>query len=511
VKNSLFAYISIFVILIIVRSSSFFFSEYDWDESTLILMGQNILNGNIPYVNAWDIKPPGAYYIYALFIVLFGKSIIAIRLGGILCIFISSVFLYKTGKVIQNQAAGIISAIFLAVFTSSGYAGLSTMTEHILLIPISFILYLLLSKNINWKWAFIIGISLGFSILIKTNMIFESFAVCLVLLFTFKHLNFSDRLKNVFILVAGGSLPILAIGYFYFINNELNLLLKTNITIALTYAGIGGYSFLKNSFILFSNITDNMKINSLLWITFIIGAIYLFLSKKRENKFLLITMTLFLAQMVSLFLIGKPHGIHYLITSMPIMCLVSGVALSRWLSGKNISNKKVYPIATLLIITGLLYSLYSLDATISCYRKIYTQIKQKKPLLNDSCYQIASFLEKNNIKDQYIYVVNGCHIVYWLTDNKYPTKYIHPSNLLLREYILKIIDGENTSKEKELIKILSKDPKYIIYERKYREQPIGKFKIILEKELGSHYELAEIIDDNYHIYASKKSKCDYDR
>jgi 4-amino-4-deoxy-L-arabinose transferase-like glycosyltransferase len=504
-KSNLPVYIGLITVLFIVRLPSFFFSVFDWDESTLILIGQSILNGYIPYVDAWDIKPPLSFHIYALFIFLFGKSIISIRIGGFLCIYIASILIYKTGEVIHNKTTGIISALFLIVFVSLGPSGLSTMTEHILLIPVSFIFYLLLTTDINKKLVFVIGITLGTAILIRTNMVFESFAVCIILLSGLLNpgTKYFYRIKRCFILIMGISIPIIFIVYYYFSNNLLDLLIKTNVTTIFTYTGTGEASFLYKAHVFIYNIEQNIRINLLLWTTFFFGTIYLIFLKKFKNKFLLISMIFFTTQILSLFMIGQPFGHHYLITSMPIMCLISGVALSQWLSENKIKKISCF-ITIMLIATGVIYSLQ--ENIFKNYREIFSQLMRKQPLLNDSCYKITRFLKDADVKDQYIYMVNSCQIVYWLTENRYPTKYIHPSNLLLKEYMLKIIDGPNATKEKELLKILSKSPQFIIWKQTSWPQQLEDFKKILDNEIHFNYKLINTIDIYYHIYRRESPK-----
>jgi len=41
-----------------LRISTFFQSVIDWDESVYLLMSKSILDGNLPYIQVWDHKPP---------------------------------------------------------------------------------------------------------------------------------------------------------------------------------------------------------------------------------------------------------------------------------------------------------------------------------------------------------------------------------------------------------------------------------------------------------------------
>ena len=109
-------YIILLLLTIIIRFPFFFEAVIDWDESTFILMGQDIVDGNLPYTNLWDIKPPLAYIPYSIFIFLFGKNIIAIRLLGLICVFISSCITWKICNKYWNKRTAFISSSLLIIF-----------------------------------------------------------------------------------------------------------------------------------------------------------------------------------------------------------------------------------------------------------------------------------------------------------------------------------------------------------------------------------------------------------
>lgn len=57
------------------------------DQSIFAAVGEGILNGEMPYRERWDFKPPGIFLVYALAQGLFGKTMLGIRLlevGGML-------------------------------------------------------------------------------------------------------------------------------------------------------------------------------------------------------------------------------------------------------------------------------------------------------------------------------------------------------------------------------------------------------------------------------------------
>lgn len=502
-KSALHVLLLLFVV-VIVRLPSFFFSVFDWDESTFTIVGQSILNGNMPYVDAWDIKPPLAYYAYALFIAAFGKSIVSIRLGGILCLYLSAVLLYETGRAIRSKTAGIVAAIFLIVFASTGPSGLSTMTEHILLVPFTLVLYLLFATAFTRRAAFTAGVVLGMAILIKTNVVFESLAVLVVLSAGYLQTRpvLPERLKRCALLLAGISLPVLAVVCYYSVNHNFDVLFRTNITAVSRYIDTAA-SFQEKVAVLLHNMSENFGMNPLLWIVSSLGAVSLIVLKRTRTPFLSAAPVIFGLQICSLFLAGQPFGYHYLITAMPVPCLVSGLAVSEWISLQATGRRAKALAAALLVVAGFALSLQ--DNVIRLYREVGARLIQKQPLMDDSCYRIARFLEENNAAGHYVYMVNGCQISGWLAGSRYPTKYIHPSNMLLREYMLKIIDGPGATKEKELRAILDKHPLFIIHRTDLWPQQLAAFRTILDRELQDNYDLVGTVDTDYVIFRRREA------
>jgi 4-amino-4-deoxy-L-arabinose transferase-like glycosyltransferase len=503
-------YAALLLVLIVIRFPSFFFSVFDWDESTLIIMGQSILNGHIPYVTAWDIKPPLAFSMYALFIAIFGKSLLAIRLGGLLCIYIASLLVYNSGKVLLGKTAGIIAALFLMVFVSSGPSGLSTMTEHMLLVPISWALYLLVARRVTIRSAFFTGLLFGAGILIKTSLIFESLAVLTILLSGYANSGtpLSLRAKQCAAVFSGMAIPLISTLCYFSMHNAFDPLIRTNVTAVLQYTDWAA-SFSGKLEIFLLNIRYNLKLNPLLWITFIFGTAYLFIKGRRRFTLIAVPLIIFTFQIVSLFMTAQPFGHHYLFTYMPVMATVDGISISQWLSlWAQRKGRTVYHIALVtVLVCGFFYSLQS--STVKYYGKLRSNLIGKKPLGDDSCSRIARFLNSEGVRNRYVYMVNSCQIVYWLTGSLSPTKYIHPSNLLIKDYLIRVMDGPGATRENELLAILAKHPQFIVQRTDLWPKELHTFRMILDKELRTTYELVKTekiektIDGRYEIYRRK--------
>ena len=104
---------------LILRLPFFFPDSIDWDESTLIIMGQGIRDGLLPYDRIWDSKPPLAYAAYAGAIELLGSSVVALRFAGYLCVVLTSYLVYRAPELIaQDKLSAFVAALVAAAMMS---------------------------------------------------------------------------------------------------------------------------------------------------------------------------------------------------------------------------------------------------------------------------------------------------------------------------------------------------------------------------------------------------------
>ena len=93
------------------------------DEGEYAYMGQLILQGIPPYKYAYNMKLPGTYGMYALFMKLFGESIRGIHFGFLLTNLSTIVVLFLFVKKLFNP--------FIALTASSAY-GVYALTPYLL-------------------------------------------------------------------------------------------------------------------------------------------------------------------------------------------------------------------------------------------------------------------------------------------------------------------------------------------------------------------------------------------
>ena len=98
----------------ILRLPSFMHSVVDHDESLYLIIANNLLNGHLPGTNLFDYKPLLLFSIFAVFQGIFSNDILGIRILGVVCVGVSSFFLFLIFKRLFKKIGpgAIIAGLF---------------------------------------------------------------------------------------------------------------------------------------------------------------------------------------------------------------------------------------------------------------------------------------------------------------------------------------------------------------------------------------------------------------
>lgn len=504
-KNNFFIFFLLLSITVLVRLPWFFPSVINWDEGTYILMGQSVLDGNLPYMGFWEMKPPLAHFFYGSFIALFGKTIISIRFAGALCISIISFFTYLIGKKICNFNVGIYSSILFIFSTIYIPGGQSTMTEFVALVPLIGLLYFLVSKeNLTTKDFFLTGILIATASMIRTNLIFVTIPLGLFFLIILKNKKLLEIIKCNFFYVLGFFLIIFFTFVPYLVVGSKEVWLNNVILTPIKYSSsqltileslTHYFYFLSRTFI---NFDSNSLINFFLWIISISGIVFISINWKKfltiKEKSLLIIIIFFFSILFSILKSGAGHP-HYLIQIFPLLSVISIFFLNYTLKNK----KKI-----ILIVAIFSISIFSIPI-VKEYIPLIKKVFLNEELEVDPVMEIKKFMKKENKNNESVYFLTD-HIIYWFTNTRPLTVATsHPSNIA-KEFLLNEMLGEKTSSKREMVRILNKKPKYIVKKKKvfYLENRIAA-NSLLEETLYTEYEVIKKIQGRL-IYKKRNNQ-----
>ena len=194
------------------------FAKPSRDGGFFLYAGQQVLAGQIPYLDIWDNKGPAIFYINALGLWLGGGSRWGVWAVEFLCIFGALLILYR----VISKRWGMGAALFGTTMAGLGLRvalGYGNYTEEYTLLFNAVGLYLFISmadtERSDWKY-FWIGALFGLSFSLRANNIGGFFAMlfAVFLFYVFKR-NLAEALRIIIVSLVGFAVPLLLwTGYF---------------------------------------------------------------------------------------------------------------------------------------------------------------------------------------------------------------------------------------------------------------------------------------------------------
>ncbi len=138
-------------------------------------------SGDLPYVSAFDHKPPAIYGWYRLALLLNGGVASAALVHGMATVLLAltALVVYATGRAMSNHRLGLVAALAFSLFTADQYLQFNGNTEAFALLPLALSL---LSFVVGWRrggvgWFAVSGVFGAVAALTKTSMAFNLVAL----------------------------------------------------------------------------------------------------------------------------------------------------------------------------------------------------------------------------------------------------------------------------------------------------------------------------------------------
>lgn len=396
-------------IAILIRFPFFFRDYIDRDESTFILMGQSIVDGHLPYIELWDLKPPIVFYVFALIIYVFGKSIIMIRLTGAILVGAAAFLVYKISKTGSTKTISWIVGAF-GVYLASLFGSLQgLMSEHVSALFMLLGLYYLIRSH-NGISVLLASIAMGLSLMTKINIGYGLVLVMAYYLLQFR--NAHNKLSHLIMMfVFGGGI--------------LTVVLLTCLPFAITGKEIIWWDAVFRAPLAYAEATQGSYLAVLPIGLLFLGLIIFFWKvgalNLKDHKVVLVVLLL-LGLLFSFVRSGKING-HYLIQVYPLILILISVIWAHY-------QRIITPSLTLIFLIILLV------APFESYKE-YSAIAQHRSLqgklYNGEGFSVPQYIEETGLNTNNILFLEY-HIAYWFLNKKPPTKAAtHPSNICREE------------------------------------------------------------------------------
>ncbi|MFA6565122.1 MAG: glycosyltransferase family 39 protein [Candidatus Paceibacterota bacterium] len=406
----------------------------DRDEGEFALMGQEILNGIIPYNETYTMKLPGSAFLYSLIMFLFGASIAGIHLGLIVVRFLSSLLVFAFARRFMSNISSFISALSYSVLSASiGVMGTAFYPEQAIVLFFLSGMYLLVRKTDETNDPFFsvgryffqyltAGICFGLAVLIKQHSLV--FFPIGLLAIHYKHsLFYSTKMffKRSAVFLLGSFLPLLIVATYFFYSEAWNSFVFWCFTYSVEYASFVPF---KEGFpFFFIKIPDIVYCTEILWVLGISGFLRAIFYLKKE-RFLLLGMLFFSFLAI---VPGYYFREHYFIFLLP--CIALGIG---FLNGASFGLSEIHMskiVYYFLLILGLFSGLYFYIFEYSFQERLAI-IYPAEPNTFYQTHIVSQCVAKHAKENSRILVFGNEPEIYFYTKTKNASKFIYIIEIL---------------------------------------------------------------------------------
>ncbi len=398
------------------------------DSGVFLYVGWRFLSGDIPYRDVWDHKPPLIYFVDALGLRLTPDSLWGVWLLQFIVIFLTFLLIYK----LLDKEFGTFAAIAGTITLTSGLLTLleqGNVTEEYALVfqALCFWLFMRAQKNdFPITTSFWIGLYGGLAFNFKQTTI-GTWTAYAVILFAARVWQRKSPLIDFLSLFAGWLIPsILFVIYFASQKALIDFWEQAflyNFTYIGTHEGIRRLIpvFFKG-FLLLSN-GGMLYLAILGWLE---GLGYIAATRKSILHPLILIALVDLPIEVILITVSGRSIIHYYLTLLPVMAILTGVLIYtapfflEKVSHGSFQKIKIWALAILLI--AIVIAQFGQIKNYSTY--VHTLA------LNDYA-PVIDYVVKNTGKDDKLLIIGAESVVNFLARREAPTRYVYQYPLAL--------------------------------------------------------------------------------
>ncbi len=447
------AIVILFVLFVRLRFSDM---PLERDEGEFAYIATLIIDGHSPF-EAYNYKIPGVSYVYAFFILLFGKTIFAVKFGLLFVSIASIILLYLFVKQVFNSYIAIIATVSYALLsTHSSVLGNAAHATHFinLFAFAGFYVFLLAYSNKKYLLFFAGGLLLGITFLMKQPAVFLfpiPFLFLLYILIKEKFKNILPFFINSSLLFAGIVIPFLLVIVITVITGEFEQFWKWNYIYPRNYGSAFGFKEGLNIFnIMFPIVIEPYK---LLWYLTGFGFIASFFKAyNRDNRILFIMFFIFSFLTV---VPGYYFRNHYFITFLPAVSVA--LAYLFYFVSEKIKIKNIRQgLMLVFLIIAVSYvkkheDYYFIKDTDSLSREIY----RGNPFADSQ--KIGQFLKSRASKNDKLAVLGSEAQILYYSGLKSATGFMYTYDLVRKH------PYSNEMQQLMIDEIEEAFPKFIIY------------------------------------------------
>lgn len=458
------------------------------DSGVFLYVGWRLINGDIPYKDVWDHKPPLIYFVDAFGLTLTPDSLWGVWLLQFIFLFLTIFLLYKT----LDREFGLLSAAAGTLILTSGLLTITergNVTEQYALVFQALGIWLFIkAKDRDYPLSdlFWIGLCGGLAFYFKQTTI-GAWIVFFILLVIHRFRQKKYPLSDFLSLAAGGLILVAVFTVYFYINGALYDFWDQAFVYNFVYIGkhegvqrlipafVKGFAYLSRGGVLYFAIAG--------WL---VGSIHLWLTRKKlfdKTNLLILFAVINLPIEVLFVLLSGRSILHYYLTPLPAMAILGGTLIytlpqvpektfpSKAVRGNLIAAILLVVIVTFQIPIALNYS------------------DHMKELRENAYASVIEYVIENTRENDNVLIIGAESVVNFLARREAPTRYVY-------QYPLALL-GRRPMFEEYFNQILQNKPALIIDTRGRTQlndklyEPLQKRSQIVRdgvKWLGENYE-----------------------
>ncbi len=329
-------------------------APFERDEGVYATIAQGVLDGQVPYRDLFDNKPPLVYIWYALSFTLMGESVFAPRILAAVCLSLTTLVLFNQARMVLPLPAARIAAALFAISTGLPWVALHANTEAYMLLPLvsSLMFFTIGMKDGRLRWFVVAGLLAGLAIMTKQVAMWNLLALAMVSLIWHRR-TAETQLRAVaptLALFGGCLVGLAAVALPFTLMGALDDLIYANLS----------YNWLYINFLTYAerlaNFGHGILFFSAVAAPFVAGAaaglIVLWRKRSSATDYVLILWAIASAIGVAS---GGRFFPHYFLQLMPSLAVLTGVLVyDRFVNGSDrVLSRPAWMIATFLIVVSV--------------------------------------------------------------------------------------------------------------------------------------------------------------
>ncbi len=464
-----------------MRVPFMFEGQIDWDEATYTLLGHELIEGRLPFVELWDNKPPVLYMAYGLFEAIFGRTILAPRLLGIVCVWLGAWIVARTGRRLGGRAAGLAAGLLTVVFSSYHPGEFATMSEHVVLPFLAGAVHRLVTGDQRRGNLLLVGVLMGIACLVRNSLAVTGASVALVLVVLQRRVSLSSQAW----LLLGALLPVGLLAAVYGAAGELDALITGLVRSPLAYVTEISGSPLA---VIGEALAETFRTKSFLLGLSFLGGVVLFVRQWRRgalDRRQLAVVLIWVATLLSFASTGRVMD-HYVMQVVPTMAIMGGLFLTTL---RGTRTRRI--VLAVLLVGGLAGAV---RAPVRNALLVNARIAEAGTPFHDEVHQLVEWLKARDVEGRPVYFMQY-HIAAWLSGARQPTPYAHPTALNRPDW-LSVWEGEGSTAVGEMQKIFDQQPLFVVRQEDRSYLAMWPQAVaLLEATLAADYRLATRFDE----------------